>query len=94
MVAISSLKNLGEKSAEQLLTVGIKSAEELRQVGAVEAYVLLKRHYQKGISLNFLYAMEAGLRNIHWQDITIDEKLVLQTQVEALMEIYQNYDKL
>ncbi len=91
---ISSLKNLAEKSEQQLGEIGIHSAEELRDWGAVEAYVQLKQHFVQGISLNFLYAMEAGLRDIHWQEISQEDKLELQRQVDALMEIYRDYDKL
>ena len=90
---ISELKNLGSKSEEQLSEIGISCAEDLHQSGAVEAYVKLKLHFKEGISANFLYAMEAALRDVHWQEITKQDKAFLQTEVESLLEIYEQYSK-
>lgn len=93
MSRISSLKNLADKSEQQLAEVGITTAEQLIDVGSAEAYVQLKMHFQKGISLNFLYAMEAAIRGIHWQEITQQDKLELQLQAEALLELYFSFEK-
>ena len=90
---LSKLKNLAEKSETQLSEIGIHTAEDLRELGSVEAYVRLKGHYKKAISLNFLYAMEAALRNVHWREINQEEKLTLQTEVEATLELYSTYKK-
>ncbi len=91
---VSELKNLAEKSEGQLSEIGIHTAEDLRELGSVEAYVRLKGHYKKAISLNFLYAMEAALRNVHWREITKQDKLTLQTEVEAMVELYQQFSKI
>ncbi|GAA3919621.1 TfoX/Sxy family DNA transformation protein [Litoribacillus peritrichatus] len=90
---VSELKNLAVKSELQLAEVGVCSAEDLRDMGSAEAFVRLKAHFKKGISLNFLYAMEAGLRGEHWQLISDEDKLSLQTEVAALEELYSTFHK-
>ena len=84
---ISQLKNLGPKSETQLADIGIGSAEALADMGAVEAYVRLKIQAQAHISANFLYAMEAALRDSHWREISHEDKLILQANVAALQDL-------
>ncbi len=61
----------------QLAEIGITNIGELKSLGSVRAYASLKLRFPR-ISLNALYAIEAGLRGIHWQRITPDEKTILR----------------
>jgi DNA transformation protein len=73
---IANLKNLGPKSSQWLADSGIKTIEDLRRIGSVEAF---HRVTENGFntSLNLLYALDAGLRGIHWRELPppIKEKL-------------------
>jgi DNA transformation protein and related proteins len=68
-----ALKNLGITSVNWLHAVGIRSRKELEHVGAVEAY---NRIRERGIKVSkvLLYALHAGLRDIHWNELEDDEK--------------------
>ncbi len=63
---VSSLLNIGPRSAEWLAAVGIDSVEDLRHVGPVEAYRRAKGAFPDQVSANLLVALEAGLRGIPW----------------------------
>lgn len=74
---ITKLRNLGSVSMRQLAEIGITNIGELRVLGSVMAYASLKLRFPH-TSLNALYAIEAGLRGLHWQRITPDEKTMLR----------------
>lgn len=78
MTTISSLRNIGPKSAKMLADVGIETIESLREIGAVNAFHRLKFTFDDRVSLNFLWGMEAGLRDIPWQHLTNDDKVALK----------------
>jgi hypothetical protein len=79
------VKNIGPVSWVALKKAGIADSETLRQVGAVNAYVAVSQ-IQPGVTLNFLYALAAGLRDCHWQDVCHEEKGRLQREVDDLRE--------
>ena len=79
---ISSLRNLGPKSARLLKEAGITTIEELQEIGSLAAYQRLRFMFGKQVGLNFLWAMEAGLTDRHWKDITADEKARLKAGLE------------
>ena len=62
---ISQLPNLGPTSSEWLVEAGIDTVDELREIGSVEAFVRVK-HAGFNASLNLLWALEAGLREVHF----------------------------
>ncbi|PCJ69702.1 MAG: competence protein TfoX [Rhodobiaceae bacterium] len=61
----------------QLAEIGVTNVGELRALGSVTAYASLKLRFPR-TSLNALYAIEAGLRGVHWQRVTPDEKTILR----------------
>ena len=63
---VAELRNLGPKSARLLKEAGISTLEELRELGAIAAYKRLQFQFGKQVSLNFLWAMAAGLENRDW----------------------------
>ena len=80
---ISTLKNLGPVSAKWLLASGVSSVEVLRKSGAVKAYEQVVLHGFNP-SLNLLYSLEAGLRDIHWTALPVNVKARLRKEVEWL----------
>ena len=81
---VSSLRNLGPKSAMMLAEVGVRSVDELREIGAVKAYARVRQIRTRGASLNLLWSMAAGLEDRSWNDLSTDEKAALVAELKAL----------
>jgi len=79
---IVGVRNLGPKTALALSEVGIHTRADLDAVGAVEAYQRLRTR-AGNVSLNALYAMQAGLMNVDWRDLPDELKTALREAVEA-----------
>jgi len=73
---ILNVRNLGPVSATWLRAVGIRTREDLEKTGSTEAYIRIVMHGFKP-TLNLLYALEAGLRGVHWTKLSkhVKEKL-------------------
>lgn len=78
---LSALKNFGPKSADWLREVGIVTLGDLEALGAVEAYQRVKHRFPKRVSLHLLYALQATLLNIRWNELPPDIKAELKAQV-------------
>ena len=81
---VSTLRNLGPKSAMMLVQVGISTLGELRELGAVKAYVRVKSLRPKFASLNLLWALAAGLEDRDWRELDAAEKESLLAGVGSL----------
>lgn len=81
MAKLSSLRNIGKTGEEWLYEVGIHTVDDLRQVGVIKAYQRLKVAFSEIVSLNALYAMEAGLLDIDWRALPDERKAELRALV-------------
>ena len=79
-IPIIEMKNLGPAMARMLGEVEIMCEDDLRALGAVEAYHRLKLVFGHHINAVALYAMEAALRDCHWQAIEGDDKRELRAK--------------
>ena len=79
--SIIKLRNIGPKSARMLEEIGISTVEDLQKFGSVNAYIKLKFFFPDQISLNFLWAMAAGLQNRDWRDLSDNEKQDLKSKI-------------
>jgi DNA transformation protein len=68
-----------------LAEAGIRTIGELRGLGAVKAYVRVKAMPRRGVSVNLLWAMAAGLKGRDWRKITAEEKASLLLEVRRLL---------
>jgi len=59
------IRNIGPVSSRWLAEVGVRSLEDLEKIGSVAAFRAVQRKRGK-VSLNFLYALEAGLMDLRW----------------------------
>ena len=84
MTPITSLMNLGAKTANWLAAVGIHSAEDLEQVGVVEAYCEVKKLYPERANLNLLYALQGAVLGIPWALLPEAMKEDLRIQASKL----------
>ena len=81
---VSSLRNLGPKSAMILAEAGIATLDELAMLGAVKAYARVKTLRPNFASLNMLWALAAGLEDRDWRELSPDEKDDLLAALRAL----------
>jgi DNA transformation protein len=70
---LQNLRNLGKTSVRWLHAVGIHTTADLRRLGAVDAYKAVRRRGFRATKV-LLYAIEAALLDIHWNDLPEDRK--------------------
>ena len=80
-IPIESLPNLGPKSSQWLRDAGITTIVDLEQIGPVAAYQLVKQQQPK-VSLNLLWALEAGLKGQDWRELLESTKQRLREESE------------
>lgn len=80
---VLALKNFGPKSEQWLNAIGIHNWEDIKRVGSIEIYRLLK---ERGfpVSLNLVYAIEAGLLDVHWTKLPAGIKAELKRQIRKV----------
>jgi len=78
---IEDIRNLGPKSAWVLKEAGIESQTALRELGAVDAYKRVKFQFPRYASLNLLWALEAGLRDMDWRALSDEDKAALKSEL-------------
>ena len=78
---VDSLPGLGPWSAQLMARAGITSVAQLRAIGAVAAYALA-RGIEPRTSLNLLWALEAALSGIPWQQVARDHRTSLLLALE------------
>ena len=81
MSELTSLKNIGPKSAAWLVSVGINDSEELFEIGIIEAYRLVSSAYPNQVTLNLLYALQGALLDLNWNELPPDMKTQLRQAV-------------
>lgn len=81
---IQSFKNLGQKSEFWLNKIGIYSRKDLINHGALQTYVeLIRSGCPK--NLNFLWALQTALMDIHFHELPLE----LKDQLKKDLENYQ-----
>lgn len=80
--AVEIIRYLGIKSRDQLNKVGIFTVGDLKQEGAIEVYLRLK---QAGfpVTLNFLWAMFAGLMDVDLHKLPIEFKEAVKKELDS-----------
>lgn len=76
---VSEIKNLGPASRKMLADVDVSTVGDIRKLGLPLLFRILKGKGTNA-SMNLIYALEAGLRNIHWLELTTDEKNKLRRE--------------
>lgn len=79
---VGSLRNIGPTVEQRLTSIGVVSRDDLAAMGPVEAYRRLSRkHPDKRLPVcYYLYSLEAALRDVHWDELTTEEKRKLRDQ--------------
>jgi DNA transformation protein len=77
------VKNIGPKSKQLLADVGIHPIDDVVELGVVATYKRVKAAYPEKVSLNLLYALQAALLDLPWNELPPDIKEELKQQVES-----------
>lgn len=80
---VENLRNLGPQSAAWLHSVGLHTIADLERLGPVTAYQVVKTQ-EPTASLNFLWALAAGLRDQDWRELSEDDKRALRQQLDQI----------
>lgn len=80
---IASLRNLGPKTGTWLIEAGVETVGDLRRLGAVEVFRRLKMMRSRQVSLNALWAMQAGLMDLPWTALPPAIKEQLRQQLAS-----------
>jgi hypothetical protein len=81
MTHLTSLRNIGPKSARWLMKVGVYNVEDLIEVGVVNAFLRAKAAFPDQVSLNLLYALQGGMLDISLRDLPNQMKAELRRKV-------------
>jgi len=76
------VKNIGPKSKQWLASVGVHTLDDVVSLGVLETYKKVKAAYPEKVSLNLLYALQAALLDLPWNELPPDIKEELKQQVE------------
>ena len=74
---------MGPKSSEWLASVGVHTWDDVVNLGVVETYKRVKAAYPEKVSLNLLYALQAALLDLPWNELPPDIKDELKQQVKS-----------
>ena len=80
---IETLRNLGQASGAGLRAVGIRTIGDLERVGPVVAFQLVKR-VRPDATLNWLWAMAAGLKGLNLRELSTAAKDRLRSELDEL----------
>lgn len=80
---IETLRNLGQASGEALRAAGIRTIGDLQRVGAVAAFQIVKR-LRPEVTLTWLWAMAAGLKDLDLRELSEEEKDRLRAELDAM----------
>jgi hypothetical protein len=89
---VSTLRNLGPRSAAMLAEIGIRSRADLVRHGATGACGLLLAAGHR-VSLNLAYAIEGALMDCDWREIPHDFRLHLVKEFRRLQEARRHRQK-
>lgn len=76
------MKNIGPKSKQWLASVGVHTLNDVVNLGVVATYKRVKAAYPEKVSLNLLYALQAALLDLPWNELPPDIKEELKQQAE------------
>lgn len=68
-----------------LAEVGIEDYSTLAEYGAVGCFTVLRMHFGKRITVNWIYALECARLGIHWKMLSPERKSDLKAAAQALI---------
>lgn len=86
--SVLNLKNFGERSSRYFHAIGISSITEVRERGSADVFIAM-RHAGLNVSTVVLWAIEMGLQDRSYTDITASEKKTLLLEVARIDPSYR-----
>lgn len=80
--SITSLRNINHEAGMWLLGVGCRTVEQLKEEGVVDVYKRCKAKYPDKVSVNLLWALQAGLYDMPGNELPDDTKQALLLQLD------------
>jgi hypothetical protein len=77
------VRNIGPKSKQWLASIDVHTMDDIVNLGVLETYKRVKAAYPEKVSLNLLYALQAALLDLPWNELPPDIKEELKQQVES-----------
>ena len=77
------MRNMGPKSRQWLASIGVHTLDDVVSLGVIETYKRVKAAYPEKVSLNLLYALQAALLDLPWNELSPDIKEELKQQAES-----------
>lgn len=77
------MRNMGPKSRQWLASIDVHTLDDVVSLGVIETYKRVKAAYPEKVSLNLLYALQAALLDLRWNELPPDIKEELKQQVES-----------
>ena len=77
------MRNIGPKSKQWLASIDVHTLDDVVSLGVIETYKRVKAAYPEKVSLNLLYALQAALLDLPWNELSPDIKEELKQQVES-----------
>jgi len=74
---------MGPKSRQWLASIDVHTLDDVVSLGVIETYKRVKAAYPEKVSLNLLYALQAALLDLRWNELPPDIKEELKQQVES-----------
>ena len=74
---------MGPKSRQWLASIDVHTLDDVVSLGVIETYKRVKAAYPEKVSLNLLYALQAALLDLPWNELPPDIKEELKQQVES-----------
>ena len=82
---VEAIRYLGPSSKNQLGAIGITTAGELKRMGVIDAYLTMK-HAGMRVSLNFVWAMYAGLMGWDFGAIPPEFKQAVRREIDLALK--------
>ncbi len=86
MSDLTSLKNIGERSAGWLVAVGIETTVDLERIGPVDSWRRVKRVLPDEATIVLLYALQGALLDLPWTELPDEIKGRLVTAAHWLKQ--------
>jgi hypothetical protein len=80
---VGDLRNLGPKSVRWLQSIGVETYGDLAELGAPVAFRFVKAEHETA-SLNLLYSLYGALHDVAWNQLSVETKDQLRTEVVAV----------
>jgi DNA transformation protein len=77
------VRDIGPKSKQWLASIDVHTLDDVVSLGVIETYKRVKAAYPENVSLNLLYALQAALLDLPWNELPPDIKDELKQQVKS-----------